>query len=296
MDCIEYTPIKLLVQLPHAAFLWYIFDMDWQTQQWPIPLESQPTVRIMGVSRHGALPQERYALCDIWCVHLYRYHGWMRVRGQAFPIRPGFVSVTPPHVVLEHQFDEPRCVHAFAHFSLPRVSLCSQAVPVMQDFGGGFDRLNADFEEAIGFFPFSPRRAEVRLWDILWQLSGHTQPVGQAAGQAASLHPAVRQTLQAIELRLGEPLSISDLARAVQLSHSHLSRLFRAEVGSTVIGYLQNRRVERARHLLAYSSLPPKAIAEQVGLPDLHQFNKALRRALGVSPRAFREQAQNKVQ
>ena len=263
--------------------------MSWQTHHWPIPLELQPAALIMGISRHGALPQERYALGGIWCVHFYRYHGWMRVQGQTFPIRPGFVSVTPPHVVLEHQFDEPRCVHAFAHFSLPHISPCAQAIPAMQDAGDGFSRLCAEFEEAVGFFSFSPRRAEVRLWDILWRLSGPAQPSGLAAG----LHPAVRQTLQTIELRLGEPLSISELAHAVQLSHSHLSRLFRAEVGSTVIACLQNRRVERARHLLVYSSLPPKAIAEQVGLPDLHQFNKTLRRALGVSPRALREQAQN---
>ena len=263
--------------------------MTWQVKTWPIPLDFQPTVLIMGIGRHGTLPSERYTLGDVWCLHLYRYHGGMRVQGNEFPIRPGFVSVTPPYATLEHQFDEPHCIHAFAHFSLP-VSQGGQTIAVMQDAGAEFDRLNAAFEEAIGFFPSSPRRAAVRVWDILWQLTGHAQP----ADPAAKLHPAVRQTLQTIELNLSEPLSISDLARAVDLSHSHLSRLFRAEVGSTVIGHLRCRRIERACHLLTYSTLSPKAVAEQVGLPDLHQFNKAVRGALGVSPRAFREGTQNK--
>ncbi len=267
--------------------------MTWQAVQWPFPLQSKPTALVMGIGRHGTLPVERYTLGGIWCLHLYRYHGWMRVGGQEFPIQPGHASITPPHIELEHQFDDPVCVHTVAHFSLPATPQTEIAVPAMQDLGADFDRINAAFEEAIGFFPTNPRRAEVRLWDILWNLTSQCQP----ADSNARLHPAVRATLQAIELRLNEPLSIADLARAVNLSHSHLTRLFRAEVGQTIISYLQSRRVERAHHLLVYSSLPPKAIAAQVGLPDLHQFNKTVRRTLGCSPRALREKgAENKVQ
>jgi AraC-like DNA-binding protein len=273
-------------------FLWYIFDMNWQSVTWPIPLDTQPVALYMGLGRHGGVPVERYTLGDVWCLHLYRYNGWMRVRGGEFPIRPGHVSLTPPHVELEHQFDAAVCVHISIHFALPADLHPSYAIPAMQDTGADFARLNTALEEAVGIFPFSPRRAEVRLWDTLWHLTGRTQPTDPMA----LLHPAVRQTLQAIELRLSEPLSMAALAAEADLSHSHLSRLFRAEVGSTIIGYLQRRRVERARHLLVYSSLPPRAIAAQVGIPDLHLFNKTLRRALGRSPRALREDAQNKVQ
>ncbi len=266
--------------------------MNESAAQWPISLETKPVALVMGIGRHGGNRVERYSLGAVWCLHLYRYHGAMRVRGREFPIRPGFAGLTPPQVELEHQFDDPVCVHAFTHFALPAVSDSGLAIPVMQDLGLDAGRLNTAFEEAVGFFPTQPRRAEVRLWDILWHLTG----AAPSADPLARLHPAVRQTLQTIELRLGEPLSVSDLACAADLSHSHLTRLFRAEVGQTVIGYLQSRRVERARHLLAYSTLPPKTIAVQVGLPDLQAFNKTIRRALSQSPRAFREAAQNKVQ
>ena len=267
--------------------------MSWQTIQWPFPLDAQPTALVMGIGRHGETPRERYTLGEIWCLHLYRYHGWMRVRGHEFPIRPGYASITPPQIELEHQFDDPLCIHTVAHFCLPPVSQSLIAIPAMQDLGANFDRLNTGFEQAVGFFATNPRRAEVRLWDILWELVGPSQP----ADPLARLHPAVQATLQTIEMRLGEPLTIAELAAAVELSHSHLTRLFRAEVGQTVLGCLQSRRVERARHLLVYSSLPPKTIAQQVGLPDLHQFNKTLRRALGCSPRALREiEAEKKVQ
>ena len=266
--------------------------MTYAAKKWPIPLETQPALLALGIGHHGAVAVERYTLGAVWCLHLYRYCGTLRVQDEEFPFRPGFASITPPHIVLEHRFDQPQCLHAFAHFSLPAVTAGACCIPVMQDVGLEFDRVNTAMEQAIGFFPSSPRRAEVRVWDILWQLTEHTQP----ADPQSRLHPAVQRTLETVELRLSEPLSVLELAQAVDLSPSHLSRLFRAEVGSTVVGYLQSRRLERARHLLVYSSLPPKAIAAQVGLPDLHQFNKALHRAFGRSPRAFRAEAQNKVQ
>ena len=266
-------------------------DTTWQDVTWPLPLDARPTVLVMALGRHGALPVERYALGDVWCLHLYRYPGLLRVhkdgQEQDFPIRPGHVSLSPPDIVLEHRFDAPECVHVTVHFTLPAVP-AAFGLPAMQDLGAGFHAANAGLEDALGFFPAQPRRADVRVWDLLWTLAGRVQP----ADPQARLHPAVARTLQSIELRLSEPLSIADLAREAGLSHAHLSRLFRAEVGRTVVGYLQDRRVERARHLLTYSGLAPRLIAAQVGLPDLHLFNKTLRRALGSSPRALRAGAQ----
>ena len=208
--------------------------MSWQTIQWPFPLDAQPAALVMGIGRHGEIPRERYTLGEIWCLHLYRYHGWVQVRGHEFPIRPRYASITPPQIELEHQFDDPVCVHAVVHFSLPPLPRSSHAILAMQDLGANFDRLNMAFEEAVGFFAANPRRAEVRLWDILWELVGSSRP----ADPLARLHPAVQTTLQTIELHLGEPLTIAELAGAVNLSHSHLTRLFRAEVGQTVIGCL----------------------------------------------------------
>ena len=47
--------------------------------------------------------------------------------------------------------------------------------------------------------------------------------------------------------------------------------------------------MERARYLLEHSTMPIKAIARDVGIPDLHLFNKTVRRELGKSPREVRK-------
>ena len=77
-----------------------------------------------------------------------------------------------------------------------------------------------------------------------------------------------------IELRLAETLSVKALADEVGISHNHLTRLFRAAVGDTVIGYIRQRRVQRARHLLEHTTLPIKTVAAQVGIEDpRHSIN-----------------------
>jgi transcriptional regulator GlxA family with amidase domain len=119
-------------------------------------------------------------------------------------------------------------------------------------------------------------------------------PVVQDAGSARTgaedaTHPAVSAAIAHIEANLAQPLTIPDLARMAGVSHNHLTRLFHAETGLTVIAYIRRRRMARARHLLVSSTLSIPAVAASVGIPDLQAFNKTCRRELGGSPRAVRE-------
>jgi transcriptional regulator GlxA family with amidase domain len=98
----------------------------------------------------------------------------------------------------------------------------------------------------------------------------------------------VRNAVAQIEMRLHESLSVSEIARSAGVSYGYLSRLFQAAYGVTVVAYLRERRMKRARHLLLDSDLPIKAIAGSVGIADLHLFNKTIRRTFGCSPRQVR--------
>jgi transcriptional regulator GlxA family with amidase domain len=161
----------------------------------------------------------------------------------------------------------------------------------MQDLGTSFERLYAALEEAIVMVPTRPRRAEARLWEVLWQLSERAPricPGSSNASEEVSTSPVVLRAQEIIELRLGEPLRVAELASLLNVSHNHLTRLFQVHLGTTVAGYIRGRRVERARDLLTHSTVPIKAIAAQVGLPDLHQFNKTIRAGTGMSPRKQR--------
>ena len=255
---------------------------------WSIPLDMRPTVVNMGIAVHGRTPIERYRLQDLWCVHLYGYTADLSIDGIPCTIRPGYASVIPPDRAMEYHFAG-RSVHAYAHFTLPGDQLWDNqqdapVVPAVQDLADRFGTLSNAFEQAVSYVALQPRRAEVRLWDLLWELTDHAQrsipPV---------VHPAVQRALHIIEVRLSDPITIPTLAHEVGLSHNHLTRLFRATYGVTVSAYIRQRRMERAQHLLLHSTLPIKAIAAQVGIADLHLFNKTIHRVLHDSPRRVRD-------
>ena len=258
--------------------------MSWQSIFWQVPLGSRPHLSQMAVAMHGRMPVECFLLPRLWCLHIYRYEAEVIIDGKTFPIRPGYASVIPPGKTLEYRY-QGKSVHCYAHFALPKPGSASISIPAMQDLGKDFAALDRELEQAVEYGSSQRLRAEVRVWDILWQLASRTRA---QSSRPAQLHPAVQKTIQSIELRLHEPIYVTDLAREAGLSQNHLIRLFRAAMGTTVVGYIRDRRLQRASHLLRNTTLPIKTIAHEVGIADLHLFNKTIRRALGVPPRQVR--------
>jgi AraC family transcriptional regulator len=258
--------------------------MNANPASWPIALEQRPKISTCARAVHQK-GVSRYHLPKMWCLHLYDYRGELLVNGEALPIRPRQAGVLPPGVHLEYRLEGPS-IHLFAHFSLLAAKESSLRVPVMEDLGGDFAAIYRDLEQAIGVFARWPVRTEVTVWNILWMLA---QRHSQKTTQTQRRHPAVDRVAEIVERQLHEPLYGEELAREVNLSHHHLIRLFRSTLGTTLQSYIRQRRIQRARQLLLHSTLPIKTIAAEVGIPDIHLFNKTVRQVLGHSPRKVRE-------
>jgi AraC family transcriptional regulator len=251
--------------------------------QWSIPLGAPPEVAAIGRNAHGFEPMDRYCLPDLWSLHLYGYEAKLRIDDLPFDIRPGCLGLTPPGRTMETRYFG-ISVHIYVHFRALEVEPIRQVL-AMQDLGDRYDLVYSRLYELVGSFADEPVRANARLWDLLWDLSStHAGSVGDT-----TIHPAVKKATDLISRNLSASISVEDLAQEVGVSYSYLARLFQEVYGETVVGYLRNRRLERARHLLERSTLPIKAIAASVGIPDLQHFNKAMRARFGVGPRGIRD-------
>ncbi|MBA3708579.1 MAG: helix-turn-helix transcriptional regulator [Planctomycetes bacterium] len=250
---------------------------------YPANLAEPPQIDQIGVGIHRPTEDGRWCLPGRWCLHLYTYPATLTVNGVTLEIRPGYAGICPEGGDLHYRF-QTKSVHTFAHFRLRGHAEGSMvALPAMQDLGAGFDAMQSAFQEAIGWRATAPARAASRLWEILWELSARTP-----TASAESAHPALERARHHIEIHLGERLSVEALAAHAGCSHNHLTRLFQRDLGRTVVGYIRDRRVQRARHLLRHSTMAIKAIAADVGIPDPHLFNKVIRRELGKPPSAVR--------
>ncbi len=115
---------------------------------------------------------------------------------------------------------------------------------------------------------------------------------GAPARILAPLPPALERARQLLAENCGEAWSLNRLAAAASLSPSHLGALFRRHCGMPPHRYLLARRMERARHLLAYTDLTIGDIAAQLGFLTSQHFATCFRAHVATSARAYRAEAQ----
>ena len=93
---------------------------------------------------------------------------------------------------------------------------------------------------------------------------------------------------EAADTRFQEPLLLETLAKGLHRDPAHLSRKFRREYGCGFKDYLQHRRMEEARRLLANTDRLVADVAESVGYRDRKFFNRLFLRESGATPSEYR--------
>ncbi len=86
-----------------------------------------------------------------------------------------------------------------------------------------------------------------------------------------------------------EKIYLEDVASALGISSSYLSRLFKKETGQCLQDFINAERVFRAANLLMYSELSLPEIATYVGFPNQSYFGKIFRQQKNMTPKAFRD-------
>jgi transcriptional regulator GlxA family with amidase domain len=88
--------------------------------------------------------------------------------------------------------------------------------------------------------------------------------------------------------RLGEPLTLDQLAAHASMSVRTFTRRFRQETGVSPQRWLTAQRVELARRLLESTDSPVERIAGQAGFGTPASLRQHLHAAIGVSPLTYR--------
>ena len=122
-----------------------------------------------------------------------------------------------------------------------------------------------------------------------------TYPSSDEAPTKFNITCSVNTTLQDARVRKlvhlieADPLGNSqDWALALNLSNSHLQRLFKKETGVALGQALAETRLQKAAQLLATTNLRIKEIACAVGYEHTSSFTRAFERRFEQAPRRFR--------
>jgi AraC-like DNA-binding protein len=146
--------------------------------------------------------------------------------------------------------------------------------------------------ESIRRCPFAgPCRAlmmEARCNDMLLELiAALGAPAQQARPLMVDADARIRIAAGKLEESLDQAPSLAELAREVGLSETTLKRGFRQVFGTTVFGYLREKRMEHARALLASGRATVIEAAALVGYSNPSNFAAAFRQQFGINPKEF---------
>ncbi len=111
----------------------------------------------------------------------------------------------------------------------------------------------------------------------------------QDAKKVTQIMPAINY----IDANYDKPISLAEVARSAFLSVSRLAHLFKEQMGITIIDYLTQVRIDRAKQLLLATDQNCTEICFQIGYNNQSYFTRTFKDLVGMTPRQFR--IKNKV-
>jgi two-component system response regulator YesN len=98
----------------------------------------------------------------------------------------------------------------------------------------------------------------------------------------------VNRAREEIESRYDDPnLSLSGIARKLQVSYGYLSAVFSKITGTGFVRYVSEVRMEKARRLLLRRDLKIYEVAAMAGYSNTRYFSDAFKKHYGISPTAY---------
>jgi AraC-like DNA-binding protein len=102
--------------------------------------------------------------------------------------------------------------------------------------------------------------------------------------------PAIASARAYIDEHQHEDISLSQVARAANMSSFYFCKMFKKAAGITFTNYLARVRIEKSKNLLLNPNLRVSEIAYEVGFQSLTHFNRVFKSLLRQSPTEYREQ------
>jgi len=98
----------------------------------------------------------------------------------------------------------------------------------------------------------------------------------------------IAEVIRYIELHYQDKITLEIIADHVNFSENYLCRVFREQVGTSLIHYINNVRLNKAADLIMKGHSYIKEVSSLVGISDQFYFSRMFKKHFGVSPTDYR--------
>ena len=134
-----------------------------------------------------------------------------------------------------------------------------------------------------------PRYGTVAVGRLLSVIGILERSVSESEAHRSESVEEIAVVLRRMNREFASPHTLDDYAAMCRMSKFHFLRVFRHITGVPPLVYRNRLRIEHAKQLLLDTSLPVSEIGTHVGYASPSYFCDAFKKAVGVSPREFRE-------
>jgi AraC-like DNA-binding protein len=113
-------------------------------------------------------------------------------------------------------------------------------------------------------------------------------PAGLPSAVTLSQYHKIKQSVRFINDNFQTDIRLDGVAGQAGMSTSHFSRVFKKIVGLSYQGYLNDRRITKAKSLLCTSHRSIAEIAASLGFSDATGFGRLFKKLTGHTPSAYR--------
>lgn len=99
----------------------------------------------------------------------------------------------------------------------------------------------------------------------------------------------LNRILKHIHMNIESYISLQTISEQLNLSKPYISLVFKEHMGVTVMDYITNLKINRAKTLLSTTTQSILEISQLLGFHDSSHFCKAFKRVAGVTPREYRK-------
>ncbi len=157
---------------------------------------------------------------------------------------------------------------------------------------GVFDYLqkpvdSKEFEDALRGIASRIREEDQAMFSVLHQIHANT-PELIMLPKSVDNH-IINSVIGFVATHYGQPVGLAEAAEFIEVSESHLSRLFKEETGLNFLQYLNAWRVNRATEMMMDPRRNISEVALECGFPSPGYFAKIFKRFTGLTPSQYRD-------
>ncbi len=148
------------------------------------------------------------------------------------------------------------------------------------------------YDNTTKFADYVRRYHDLALWEKM-ELRGTTLMLFSRFVRKATLRvwtqdERLKRVLTHIHRNICKNIEIGELADIACVTKPHLIRLFKNELGTSPIQYINRKKIEKAQLLLFTTENPIKDIAFTLGFSDHSYFIRLFRKLSGTTPHGYR--------